>query len=197
MDDNIAIRELLKEEGTFRPSDEIIDRFLAGMEEITVRPKERLIDHGSINTNIYCIKEGIVRLFHIEDSKEITFGFATPGTIILSLHSYYMRQPAFIMAENCKKEAKVLRMDKAQFDRLVEESHEFSRWMLNIAIGQLYSCEHKLFLINGSAKERYLAVVRNRPDIIEAVPSNVIASYLGVTPQYLCHLKSELAVGKL
>lgn len=195
--DNEPIRDLLRVEGTFRPSDEIIDKFLSCMEEITVRPKERLIDHGSINTNVYCIKSGILRLFHIEDSREITFGFATPGTIILSLHSYYMKQPAFIMAENCKKEAKVLRMDKAQFDRLVEESHEFSRWMLNIAIGQLYSCEHKLFLINGSAKERYLAVVRNRPDIIEAVPSNVIASYLGVTPQYLCHLKSELAAGKL
>ena len=101
------------------------------------------------------------------------------------------------MAENCKAEAKVLRMPKAQFDRLVEESHEFSRWMFNIAMGQLYSCEHKLFLINGTAKDRYLAVVRNRPDIIEAVPSNVIASYLGVTPQYLCHLKHELAAGRL
>ncbi|HJA98187.1 MAG TPA: Crp/Fnr family transcriptional regulator [Candidatus Alistipes avicola] len=192
-----SIRELLREEGTLKPSDEIIDRFLSYTEEITLRPKERLIDHGSINTNIYCIKEGILRLFHIEESKEVTYGFATPGTIILSLHSYYRRQPAFIMAENCKAEAKVLRMPKAQFDRLVEESHEFSRWMFNIAMGQLYSCEHKLFLINGTAKDRYLAVVRNRPDIIEAVPSNVIASYLGVTPQYLCHLKHELAAGRL
>lgn len=192
-----AIKELLRAEGTLKPSDEIIDKFLSNMEEITLKPKERLIDHGSINTNIYCIKEGILRLFHIVESREVTFGFATSGTIILSLHSYYMRQPAFIMAENCKTEAKVLKMSKTQFDRMLEESHEFSRWMFNIAMGQLYTCEHKLFLINGTAKERYLAVVRNRPDIIEAVPSNVIASYLGVTPQYLCHLKSELAAGKL
>ena len=32
----------------------------------------------------------------------------------------------------------------------------------------------------------------NRPEIIRAVPAKVIASYLGVTPQYLCRLKEEL-----
>ena len=187
------IRELLKEEGNFGPSDEIIDRFLAGMEEISVKPRERLIDHGSINTNVYCVKQGIIRLFHIEETREVTFGFASPGTIILSPHSYYMRQPVFLMAENCKMEARVLRMSKNQFDRLIEESHEFSRWMFNIAMGQLYTCEHKLFLIKGTAKDKYLSVVKNRPEIIQAVPGNIIASYLGITPQYLSHLKNELA----
>lgn len=190
--DTEPIRKLLKEEGNFGPSEEIIERFLSASEEITLRPRERLIDHGTINTNVYCIKEGIIRLFHIEESREITFGFATSGTIILSPHSYYMRQPVFLMAENCKTQATVLKMTKVKFDSLLEESHEFSRWMFNIAMGQLYSCEHKLFLIKGTAKERYLAVVRNRPEIIRAVPGNIIASYLGITPQYLSHLKNEL-----
>lgn len=62
-------------------------------------------------------------------------------------------------------------------------------------MGQLYSCEHKLYLINGTARDRYLSVIRNRPEIIEAVPSKIIASYLGVTPQYLCRLKSEVMRG--
>ena len=166
--------------------------FLSSMDEMTLRPKERLIDFGRTNTDVYCLKEGIIRLFHVEESKEITFGFATPGTIILSPHSFYMRQPAFLIAENCKNEAKVLRMTKQCFDSLMRESHEFCQWMFNIAMGQLYTCEHKLCLINGTARDRYMAVVKNRPDIIEAVPSNVIASYLGVTPQYLCKLKSAL-----
>lgn len=191
--DTESIEKLLKQEGNFGPSDEIVDRFLSCMEEVRVKPRERLIDHGSVNTNVYCVKEGIIRLFHIEEAREITFGFATPGTIILSPHSCYMRQPAFLMAENCRTEARVLRMSKEQFDRLMEESHEFSRWMFNIAMGQLYTCEHKLFLIKGTARDKYLAVVKNRPEIIRAVSGNIIASYLGITPQYLSHLKNELA----
>lgn len=187
-----SIVQLLKEECSFRPSDEIIGMFLASMEEIRLKPKERIIDYGRINTDVYCLKEGIIRMYHIEDSREITFGFATPGTVFLSPNSY-IRRPAFMMVENCKKESVILRMSRNKFNELITTSHEFSLWMFNIAMAQLCGCERKLNLINGTAKDRYLAVIKNRPEIIEAVPGNVIASYLGVTPQYLCNLKKELA----
>ena len=79
------------------------------MEEIHLKPKERLIDYDRVNTDIYCLKEGIIRIFHIEEYRESTFGFATPGTIILSPHAYYMQTPAFLIAENCKTPAAVMR----------------------------------------------------------------------------------------
>ena len=40
--------------------------------------------------------------------------------------------------------------------------------------------------------ERYQAVLKNRPDIVEAVTSRVLASYLDITPQHLCRLKQQL-----
>lgn len=189
---NSDLKQLLKQEGNFNPSDSIIENFLEAMEEIHLKPKERLIDYDRVNTDIFCLKEGIIRIFHIEEYREITFGFATPGTIILSPHSYYVNSPAFLIAENCKTTATVLKMSKSTFDSMLREYPEFSQWMFNLAIGQLYTCEHKLCLINGSAKDRYLSVLKNRPEIIEAVPGKILASYLGVTPQYLCNLKSEL-----
>lgn len=186
------LKRLIKMEGNFNPSDEIIEEFLGRMEEIHLKPKERLIDYDRVNTDIYCLKEGIIRIFHIEEYRESTFGFATPGTIILSPHAYYMQTPAFLIAENCKTPAVVMRMDKNTFDSMLKDSPEFSQWMFNLAMGQLFTCEHKLFLINGAAKDRYLSILKNRPEIIDAVPGKVLASYLGVTPQYLCNLKSEL-----
>lgn len=50
----------------------------------------------------------------------------------------------------------------------------------------------KVSLINGTVKERYLALIKNRPDIIKNVSMKVIASYLGVSPHYLCRLKKTL-----
>ena len=189
---NSDLKQLLKQEGNFNPSDSIIEKFLDVMDEINLKPKERLIDYDRVNTDIYCLMEGIIRLFHVEEHREITFGFATPGTIILSPHAYYMQTPAFLIAENCKTPAAVMRMDKNTFDSMLKDSPEFSQWMFNLAMGQLYTCEHKLCLINGTARDRYLSVLKNRPEIIEAVPGKILASYLGVTPQYLCNLKSEL-----
>ncbi|HIZ87346.1 MAG TPA: Crp/Fnr family transcriptional regulator [Candidatus Coprenecus pullistercoris] len=186
------LKQLLREEGNFGPSDSILEEFLGRMEEVRIKPRHRLIEYGSVNSDIYCVKEGIIRLFHMEEHREITFGFATPGTVFLSPHSYYMLKPAFLMAETCKSAATVLRMSKSTFDTMIDSFPEFAKWMFNLSMGQLYSCERKLSLINGTAKDRYLSVLKNRPEIIEAVPGNILASYLGVTPQYLCHLKSVL-----
>ena len=40
------------------------------MDEINLKPKERLIDYDRVNTDIYCLMEGIIRLFHVEEHRE-------------------------------------------------------------------------------------------------------------------------------
>ena len=49
-------------------------------------PKKAVIEFGHINRNVYIVKEGILRVVYFE--KEETYGFASPGTICLSPHSY-------------------------------------------------------------------------------------------------------------
>ena len=187
------LKESLKRECKFVPSDEMVEIFLDSMEdEIEVRPKSRLIDYGRINSDIYCLKKGIIRLFYVQEAKETTFGFATPGTLILSPLSYYLNAPAYLIAETCKTPATLLRMSRETFDMLVGKYDEFARWMLSLSMAQICICERKLSLIHGTALERYEAVLQNRPEILASVTSRVLASYLDITPQHLCRLKKQL-----
>ena len=188
---NENLKQLLREECNFKPSDEVMEMFLGAMTEMRVKPASRIIDYGRVNSDVYCLKEGIVRLFHVEESKEKTFGFALPGTIFLSPLSFYLNAPAFIMAETCKVPVTLLRMDRRTFNMLVDKSGEFARWMLSLTTAQICICERKLSIINGSALERYKSVLENRPEIIEAVTNKVLASYLDITPQHLCRLKKQ------
>lgn len=189
---NENLKQLLREECNFKPSDEVLEMFLGAMTEVRVKPASRIIDYGRVNSDVYCLKEGIVRLFHVEESKEKTFGFALPGTIFLSPLSFYLNAPAFIMAETCKVPVTLLRMDRRTFNMLVDKSGEFARWMLSLTTAQICICERKLSIINGSALERYKSVLENRPEIIEAVTNKVLASYLDITPQHLCRLKKQI-----
>lgn len=77
-------------------------------------------------------------------------------------------------------------MTREKFYELMKLSHEFARWMFDIAVYQLFGCEMKLSLINGTAKERYVSLIRNRPEV------KMIASYLDVTPEYLSRIGSDL-----
>ena len=187
-----VLREQLKKECNFVPSDGIIDAFLRPMEEVCVKPNTRFIDYGRINSDVYCLKEGIVRLFWMQEAKETTFGFATPGSLILSPLSFYLNIPAYLIAETCKTPAVLLRMSREDFNSLIERYDEFARWMFSLATAQICICEKKLSLIHGSALERYKSVLENRPEIIESVTNKVLASYLDITPQHLCRLKKQI-----
>ena len=182
--------KLLHEECSYKIADELLDKFISRTTEIHLKNKEVLVPYGKFDPNVYILKSGIMRYVYFDGERERTYGFGSPGTIMISFHSFCMREPAFFQAEACGK-CVVLKLTKVGLDELLKESHEFAIWMFHHATWQLYYKEHKYSVINGHAKERFYAMVKNRPDIIARVPLQAIASYLGVTPSYLSLLKKS------
>lgn len=184
--------EAIMQEGNFHPSEEIVRKFLSLSREVYFPAKKPVIEYGRINSNIYAVKSGILRVVYYQEEKEETYGFASPGTIFLSPHSYYMNQPAVMQFEACKKGCTCIEIPKARFDKLMAESHECARWMFDLAMGQFYTSEMKLKYIKGDARERIIAVLKYRPEILEYVSARTLASYIGVTETYLCRIKKEI-----
>lgn len=185
------LKKLLDEEAGIKMSDKLFERFLGMMTEQNLKNKEVLIPYGKFDNNIYVQKSGIFRACYFDGGNEKTYGFSNPGSVILSYHAHYMRQPSSFQIESCG-ESVVLKMSKKQHDDLIESSHEFAKWHIGVLYNQLYYNEFKHAAITGSAKERYIALIQGRPAIQNAVPVKTIASYLGVTPNYLSYLKSVL-----
>ena len=182
----------LKAEGTFGPSDDLLDRIIGIARPVSLKPGGILIGYGQLNTDVYIVKEGILQLLYFDGVKEVTFGFAFPGTFLLSPHSFYMNQPAVMQIESCRISSTVMRIPKRQFDKLLEESHELALWMFNLALGQIYTSELKVTYVSGSAVESYKRLLKIRPDIVTAISMNRLASYLGITPSWMCKLRKKL-----
>lgn len=187
------IKELLLKECDYPLPDKIMESFLEPKSEIFLKRNEILVMGGMINTNIYVVEEGILRYTYMDGTREVTFGFALPGTMLISMHSFYGHQPVFYQIEACCT-SKVIKISKQHYDKLVVESHDFARWALKMAHGQLYFYERKNHVINGDAKERFLSLVHNRPEIIKNVSLGIIASYLGITQSYLSRLKKQINI---
>ena len=188
--------ECFSREGSFILPEDLAHRIFSGAEDVWVGPRESVIGYGKVDTNIYIVAEGILRAGYFDGNKEVTLAFTDIGTMFMSLHGYFAGKPAFIYYQACSKcllsKCLLKRISKEFFDNLIEESPVFARWVYSVAIHQLYALERKVSLINGTVKERYLALIKNRPDIIKNVSMKVIASYLGVSPYYLCRLKKTL-----
>lgn len=164
--------------------DELIDMGRA----YSLRRGETVIPFGSVDTNIYIIMDGIIRTWYFNGEQEITQAFGEEGTIAISYHSYYAGEPSSVGFEACCS-SKVLKISKEDYEALVARNNIFARWNVRLMQCQLYHYEIKRKVINGTAKEKYLAFIHHRPELIRKVPLKIIATYLNITPEYLSKLR--------
>lgn len=192
-ENNSYIKSLLIKELGYLPDD--IDLLLSRGALIRCHKGEVLIECGKLCDSAFIVKSGIMRFVDMNGDRERTFAFALPGTLFFSKHSFVMKQPSYYQVEACC-DSELLEISCQDFWNVAELSHDISLWLLKYAHGELFCQEYKNAVVhNGSAAERYRKMLGDRPEIIENVSQKIIASYLGVTPEYLSKLKGQLLKG--
>ena len=204
MDYNFTeLRDALRREGRYNPDASTIDLLLENGTPVKFKKKALIVAPGQIETDVYVIISGIVRVASFDGTKEHTFGFGSTGTFLLSPLGFFSGSPAFYYFEACE-DCVLLRFSKQKFTELTKQSHDFACWMLQISIGQIHSTENKAALLQGSAKEKILAFLSNygkrelnkkNPQYIKQVlrlPAKLLASYLGITPEYFSNIRKEI-----
>jgi CRP-like cAMP-binding protein len=175
--------------------EETMERFLGLMTELPeLKTGEPLIPYDRYDNNIYVLKSGIIRSVYFDGIQERTFAIAMAGTVMISYYSFYRREPSYFQLEACCDATVAMKISKSAFVNLIKESNDFAQWILWMSVGQLWFYEKKLAVVNGDARERFESLLRNRPEIIEKVPAKIIASYIGITPQYLSKLKRDFGL---
>lgn len=188
------LKELLKKECAYVPADDTVDEFLHSTQEIRLTAGDILIDAGKVDRDMYIVADGVVRLCDMNGVHERTFGFGIAGTIVYSKHSFVKGIPSYYQGEACC-DTTVLRITRQRYNDLVDSNPDFAKWMLAIAQEELFYQEYKNSTVNnGTAKERLLALKGERPEIIYKVSQKILASYLGISPEYLCRLRKKLRI---
>jgi CRP-like cAMP-binding protein len=193
MDNDLdELRGLLNAECTYLMKDETMNEFLGLMVEMPLRRGQPLIDYNTLDDSIYVVKKGIIRTAYFDGFNEKTFAFALPGTVLISYYSLCQGIPSFSKLEACC-DSVIMKVTKAKFTDLTNRSPDFARWMMYMSLTELMFHEKKREIVNGDARERFEALILNRPEIIKNVSSKIIASYIGITPIYLSKLKKDFA----
>lgn len=189
--DRETLKGLLKNELGYLPTNEAIDILLDYGRSVRYSRGDVIIGVGEMVPDVFIVESGIVRFVDMNGDRERTFGFALSGTVFMSKHSFVMNLPSYYQVEACC-ESELLVIKREDFREAINRSKELALWMLDYAYGELFYQEHKNKAIhNGTAVERYRSIYNDRPEILEKVPQKIIASYLGVTPEYLSKLKRE------
>lgn len=156
---------------------------------ITLERNEYLKVKGSIDTNVYYVESGSLKVFVLDDCEEQIIRFGYQGNIIVSLDSYLTNKPSEFYIQAIKKT--VLRViTKAQLEAFLQEDANRVLWAQILESLVLQQMEREVDILTSSPKERYRRVFERSPQLFQEIPSRYIANYLRMSAETLSRLKS-------
>lgn len=157
---------------------------------ITIGRSEFLKVKGSIDTNVYYVVSGSLRVFVLDDYEEQTIRFGYKENLIASLDSFFTGQPSELFIQAIKRT--VIRViTKEQMDHFLKTESNRILWTKILESLVIQQMEREIDILTNSPKERYQRVLKRSPQLFQEIPNRYIANYLRMSPETLSRLKKS------
>lgn len=180
----------------FQLDDDKWNEYIDCFHRIEVPAKTILLKEGEVSKKMFLIEKGGIRAWFNNNGKDITSQFFFENETVGSIESFRKNIPSQTTIETIEPSI-LWWIHKTDLNRIIEEIKEIPqlRDMLIDKIFELTFDYMKYFfsMVKNTPQERYINLLKERPEIIKRVPQHYIASYLGISSVHLSRIKSELA----
>lgn len=167
--------------------------FVGHMKIVEVRKNSHIIEKGGFNDNFYIIKKGILRAYIPDEGAEQTLWFGYPGQAIFDVWCYSNGALSPISIEAVIP-CELYSISKKEIEALCGESLAISNLVRKIFIGHAAESEESFTSLFECDRgiERYLAILKQHPELLQNVPLKKLASYIHLAPQSLSRIRSQI-----
>src|SRR5471030_1372063 len=172
------------------------DAYTSYYNRIEVPAKTVLLKEGEVSQKAFIIEKGCLRAWFNNNGKDVTFQFAFENEALSGAESFRKHIPSFFTIETI--EPSILHwIHKKDLDKILSDISEIPEMrdnMLDTAFERQYHyMKHFLSFIKDTAEQRYLNLLKEKPHIVQRVPQQYIATYMGITPVSLSRIRNRLA----
>ena len=162
--------------------------------ELPLRRRQFVAQPGFVSDTRNYVHRGALRSYFIdEDGKEHTVQIAVEDWFISDFYSYISREPGKLFVE-AMEDGLLYQLPYDRIEAACRRHHCLSEYFRRTTERAFaFSRKRVQANISMTAEERYLAYLARYPDIAQRVPQYVIASYLGMSPEFLSKIRSKLA----
>jgi CRP-like cAMP-binding protein len=153
---------------------------------------ENFITANQINTKIAFVLKGCFRFYYEKNDSEITCLLSFENGLIGSFESNILKQPC-TQTIQAIEDSELFIIDYKDLELLYDKSPKFER------VGRLVLEYYLAFLqqritsyLLETPEERYKNLIQEAPDLLQRVPLQYIASYIGVTPVSLSRIRKRI-----
>ena len=168
------------------------EHFLSLLRRKALKKKDFLLKAGEYCKTISYVNSGVLRAFYRdEDDKESTIMFAVSDWWITDMPCFVSQERSRLYIEATTR-SDVWELSRGDLESLYKQVPKFERFF-RILMQNAYIREQVRILQNLSlsAETRYWNFAEKYPAIVKQVTQKNIASYLGITPEFLSAIRGK------
>lgn len=159
-----------------------------------VKRRQFILQEGDICKHYFFVAEGCFKMYGVDKrGDEHNVQFATENNWISDIGSFHSEKVSKFYIEAIEPSL-IIQINKSSLIDLYENSVKFDRIFRVIIENAFVELQHHILKnISFTAEERYLAFLEQYPKLALRLPNTQIASYLGITPEFLSKIRKDLA----
>ncbi len=160
---------------------------------VTVNKRQKLLTAGEVCGDFYFVASGCFRMYGVDDKGfERNIQFAAENDWISDIGSFYSQKPSQldIQALEPSSVLKIHQKDLFELFIQVPKLNRIFKVMIEYKYIELQNRVIQNF--SSTAEQRYLAFLEQYPNLTNRLANLQIASYLGITPEFLSKIRKDL-----
>lgn len=152
------------------------------------------IDKGATHQKLGYIRKGLIRAYHLkENGDDLTLLLQWEGKFIASHDTIILQRPSRFIYQ-ALEDTVLMELDYNKVEPILNNNPRLSSTQATFLRSMLAeSMERVESFVLLSPEERYLKLMREKPDIVNRVADKYLATLLGITPVSLSRIRKRIA----
>jgi CRP-like cAMP-binding protein len=167
--------------------------------ERRIKRRQFILQENDVCKHYTFVAEGCFRKFQVDKKGvEHNLQFAAENDRpaarwIMEIDSFYAEKPSRVYIEAIEPSV-ILQISKPDLLHLFMHNPKFDRNFRVIVENRFVELENRVLqAISSTAEERYVTFLDQYPNLSQRLPNTQIASYLGITPEFLSKIRKEIS----
>lgn len=191
------IEKTLESDKYFQKKDlPILEKIVSLLFSKKYKKKEIILREGQICKEIYYVKKGLLRVYLINDGKEVNTWFVKEGDFITSIGSFHKQLPSDHYIDAIE-DSEVITIKKTTLDFIVKNNHKAALFAINELFSKLCDYQEQASALRFmNAENRYNYLYNKNKDVLSRLSQKHISSFIGVDVAYLSKVIKNQSLDK-
>jgi len=159
-----------------------------------IKRRQFILSHGEKCKYYNFVASGCFKMYKVDPAgKEHNLLFASENQWITDIGSFHSEKPSELYIEAIEPSV-IIQIEKKDLLYFYANYPKFDRNFRVIIEDEYIELQNRLLqTISSTAEERYLSFLDQYPHLINRLPNTQIASYIGITPEFLSRIRKNLS----